>query len=423
MNIALISYEYPPDAAYGGIATYVHQAARVLAGRGHRVEVFTSSPTREGITQEEGVRVHRVRETDQRNFALPIGRVFAARHSSARFDLLEGPDYAADAREAVRLVPDIPFVLKLHTPSILLLKLNYYEHSFPRRLAAALRALRARRRPLWGYDHRFAGEHRRALQADRVERAHARDADEIAAPSHDIGQAMIAVWGLEASRVAHVPYPYVPAAELLAIPVETRTNVVTFVGRLEVRKGVIPLARAIPRILRDVPRARFRFVGASEPSPQPNVDMREYLERLLGRHRDAVEFTGPVAPDRIPAILASSDVCVFPSLWENFPCVCLEAMAAGRGVVGSDAGGMADMLDRGRVGRTIPPRSPRAIAAAVIELLRDPELRIRLGRAARERLRTAYNSERIGELQEAGYLRAIERRHALGPRKALPVRD
>ncbi len=51
MHIALISHEYPPDTAVGGIATYVKQAAAMLAGRGHKVEVFCASGTRKGTTE------------------------------------------------------------------------------------------------------------------------------------------------------------------------------------------------------------------------------------------------------------------------------------------------------------------------------------------------------------------------------------
>jgi glycosyltransferase involved in cell wall biosynthesis len=129
-----------------------------------------------------------------------------------------------------------------------------------------------------------------------------------------------------------------------------------------------------------------------------------------------VEFTGPVTPDAIPGILAATDICVFPSLWENFPYVCLEAMAAARGIVGSNAGGMVDMLDSGQVGRLIPPHSSKSIIEAVIELLENPDLRIKLGQAARTRLLKEYNLERIGALQEASYARAIARRRAKGVR-------
>ena len=118
MKIAFISYEYPPDTAYGGIATYIHQAAKMLSRRGHHVEVFAASPFRSGTEDEDGLLVHRICEKRQKNFFGPIAQIFADRHAEVEFDVLEGPEYSADASEAVRLVPDIPLVIKLHTPSI-----------------------------------------------------------------------------------------------------------------------------------------------------------------------------------------------------------------------------------------------------------------------------------------------------------------
>src|SRR5258706_8181253 len=119
MKIAFISYEYPPDTAFGGIATYVFQAATMLRKRGHHVEVFAASVNRSGSESEDGILVHRIDEKSRFDFGPRIGEVFARRQSVIGFDVLEGPDYSADAREAVRLVPSIPLLLKLHTPSVL----------------------------------------------------------------------------------------------------------------------------------------------------------------------------------------------------------------------------------------------------------------------------------------------------------------
>jgi glycosyltransferase involved in cell wall biosynthesis len=416
MKIAFISYEYPPDTAYGGIATYVEQAAQMLQRRGHYIEVFTGSPARSGTVRQDGLLVHRVQVADQASFTLPIGQVFSARHTLVQFDVLEGPEFYADAREAVRLVPDIPLVVKLHTPSILLLQLNYYEHSLVKKVALYILALLAGRTPAWGYDPRIAAHRRKTLRMNQIERSHALEADEIATPSRSLGSKLIEVWGLDTALVSHVPYPYIPAERLLQIPVETQTNVVTFVGRLEVRKGVLELARAIPHILGRLPKTRFRFVGPSDASPHPGLDMQQYLERMLRRYRQSIEFTGPVTPGTIPDILAKTDVCIFPSLWENFPCVCLEAMAAARGIVGSSAGGMSDMLDSGRAGQIVPPGSPKGLARATLAFLTNPALRRKLGQAARERLLTEYNANRVSALQEASYSRAIAHRRTLGPR-------
>jgi glycogen synthase len=77
---------------------------------------------------------------------------------------------------------------------------------------------------------------------------------------------------------------------------------------------------------------------------------------------------------------------------------------------------MSEMLDEGKAGLLVPPRTPRAIAAAVSLLLGDQSRRMRLGRAARERLLSVYCDDRVGILQESSYQRAIARRRRLGAR-------
>ena len=118
------------------------------------------------------------------------------------------------------------------------------------------------------------------------------------------------------------------------------------------------------------------------------VDMKSFLAQKLAQHTGAVEFPDPLTPGEIPALLAGTDICVFPSLWENFPNTCLESMSAGRGVVATNPSGMAEMLRDGgeEYGRLVPPRSPGGIASAVIGLLQDSEERMRLGAAARQGL-------------------------------------
>jgi len=247
------------------------------------------------------------------------------------------------------------------------------------------------------------------------------EADEIAAPSHAVGEKVIQDWGLDAGKVSFFPLFFTPDKSLLRIPVETRTNTVTFYGRLEIRKGVIDLADAIPLILRECPDARFRFVGRSLWAPRPRTDMKAFLAQKLAASARSVQFLDPVPPSEIPALLAQTDICVFPSLWESFGYTCLESMSAGRGVVATDPSGMAEMLRDGSeyFGRLVPPRSPAEIARAVIDLLHHPEERMRLGAAARERALDQYSLSRVGTLQEASYLRAIQRRTAAGPRPAI----
>ncbi|MHC5738394.1 glycosyltransferase [Nostoc sp.] len=68
----------------------------------------------------------------------------------------------------------------------------------------------------------------------------------------------------------------------------------------------------------------------------------------------------------------------------DFLFVCLEAMAAARGIVGSSSGGMVEQRNHGECGRLVPPYNPNQIAKAVVKLLRNPSLRMELGQAARK---------------------------------------
>ncbi|XGV97100.1 MAG: glycosyltransferase family 4 protein [Leptolyngbya sp. BL-A-14] len=416
MKIAFISYEYPPDTATGGIATYVYQVARMMQQRGHHVEVFTSSPHREGVMIEDGVVVHRIlytTNTDRRDFATYAGKVFAQRHATIGFDVVEGPENDAHARGAIALVPDMPLVVKLHTPYFMVLELNYVPPSRNMKLRRMMGALRRGQLP-----KPFAVQEPYDPQLD-PERIHTLDADEITTPSQALGDRLIETWGLPPEKVIHLPNPYIPTTELLTISPQTQTQTVSFLGRLEVRKGVLNLAKAIPLILQKHPQVTFQFVGEVCPSPtNPNVTMQQYLTRQLWRYRRSLKFTGAIPLQQIPSYLAQTDICVFPSRWENFPNVCLEAMAAARGIVGSHAGGMTQMLDDGKAGHLISPQKPEQIAAAVIDLLNNPTRRIEMGELARERVLSEYNLDRIGSLQEASYERAIARRQAAGSRTA-----
>lgn len=411
MRIAFISYEYPPDTAVGGIGTYVHQAAAMLSKRGHSVEVFAGSLSRDATYEDGQVLVHVIKTERSDSFNELAGRAFAARHHAARFDVLEGPEYEAGAVEAIRLVPDIPLVIKLHTPYYMIRQMNSSSADQVKENTSFVVLAKEYAKSL----RRAVSPVRRDRMTDR-EYLHTVEADEINFPSRSIGRKVIREWGLDAGRASHVPYPYVPGPSLLNIPAETNTNTVTFLGRLEQRKGVLNLALAIPMVLKKHPKAKIQFVGKPTPSPDPSMNMREYLQQMLGPYSASVSFIDPVPLTAVPGVLAGTDICVFPSLWENFPNVCLEAMAAARGIVASSEGGMVDMLDYGRFGRVVSPRSPEQIARGISILLADPQRRQVLGLAARERVLSEYSFDRIGPIQERSYLRAIKHRKRLGPR-------
>ena len=405
MRIAFVSYEFPPDTAFGGIATYVAQISRCLAAAGAEVEVFCGSQTHnDQFVDEHGVTVNRFK-SDRNTFATVMVPGFVQRHRVNPFDVLEGPDFMAEARYVVRALPHLPYVVKLHTPYFFAAKFGrfpYNREDFRNQLrlfwyvakTRNVRALSNRPNPIF-----------------EEERIHLVNADEIAAPSRSIGDIILRTWHPDPRKISLVPYTYEPSAEMLAIPVETNTKRVSFVGRLEWRKGVQDLAPALPLIFNRHPDAKFRFVGAAGPSPLPGTDMKQYICNLVpARYHSQIEFTGKVPLSSIPQYLADTDICVFPSRWESFGFVVLEAMSAARGIVCTGNGGMAELVDGGKYGRLVSPKSPKETAEQVNFLLANPDIRMEMGRKGREEGLRRFSAETVVPIQLQSYERAIARR-------------
>lgn len=157
---------------------------------------------------------------------------------------------------------------------------------------------------------------------------------------------------------------------------------VLFAGRLSPEKGVAELAAASEGL---------NLVVAGDGP----------LRSLLPQAR------GFLPPEQLAELYARAAVVVCPSRRDGFPVACAEAMAHGRPVVASAVGGLPDMVVDGETGLLVPPRDAAALRAAVDRLLADPDLRRRLGRAARERIAELCDWERIVDATLAAYADAL----------------
>ena len=167
--------------------------------------------------------------------------------------------------------------------------------------------------------------------------------------------------------------------------------------------------------------AKFRFIGAVLNRPASGIPYDKWIRLRLPKHTDRLEFSGKYPLERMVEAYDSLDICVFPSLWENFPNVCLEAMSAARAITASSAGGMSEMLDDGGAGRLFPSGDSEALSREVIALLQTPSERIRLGELARSRVLSLYNENVIGEMMERIYGEAIIRKSQESVPDALPA--
>lgn len=407
----MISYEYPPDTAIGGIATYVYQAARMLFSRGHEVEVFASSSHREGRFENNGILLHLIRENNRSDFGVLVGHKFAERHYEKPFNVVEGPEYGADSRKAVELVPNIPLVVKMHTPSEVICRISSSKrdrfikkiHNSSFKLLKMIRAIKKKENPFDIPSYEYYSKEAR----------HARRADILSSPSLDLCRYAGDLWRIDQKKIRHVPNVFEPEKTLLGIPIADNARYVGFIGRLEYRKGVETLIASIPRVLKKFPDVGFIFIGEPQIVPKTKIYYDEWIQKKLGKWAQNIKIKGNVSYRSIPELVGKIDVVVFPSIWENFPNACLESMAAARAIIASSAGGMAEMLDGGKTGILVSPQNSKELADQLIRILKDNELRKTLGMKARQRVIETYNSDKIGSLMETTYQEAIDRRHNL----------
>jgi glycosyltransferase involved in cell wall biosynthesis len=181
-------------------------------------------------------------------------------------------------------------------------------------------------------------------------------------------------------------------------------QVVVALGRMVDKKGFVHLVDAMPELLRQAPSAKLVLAGDGAL-----YDSLAERVRSLGLSA-AVRMPGRVDWRDVPSLLALADVFVQPSIEDadgnvdGLPNTLLEAMAAARPIVATDAGGIGDVIEDGKNGRLVPQRSPTALADAIAGLLADRSERERMGEAARwvveERLTWRSIARRYVELYE-----------------------
>ena len=397
MIVCLVSQEYPPETAHGGIAVQTQRKAEALAALGHDVHVLSHAVEfREGDqTSPDGIRVRRiagpevdgpVRSEPFRwlGWSVRVARELERLDEALGFDLIEFPDYGAEgyayllnrdssARPAVVVHAQGPLAMLARTIGW----------------------------PADGDDLYRVGRHMEKLAVEL--------ADAVYASSRCGAGWITSEYGVEVSDVLHsgidierfvpVPAPTEPAADPL---------VVLFVGRVAESKGVFDLAEAAGSASERAGRLVLRFAGAADDA------LKQQIRERTGKRVD-VEFLGPVANHDLPGTYQGAHVFASPSHYESGPgFTFLEAMASGLPVIGPAGSGIDETVRDGKDGFLVPPRDVGAIARALELLVSEADLRHEMGRNARERAVSTADQTRCGAAIAAYFERVV----ATNPRRS-----
>jgi glycosyltransferase involved in cell wall biosynthesis len=210
----------------------------------------------------------------------------------------------------------------------------------------------------------------------------------------------------EGIDVAHVEaVPAVNVHEAFFLP--HGAPVVGNVAALVPHKGQRYLVEAAHLVVQHVPDARFVILGEGE--------LRDHLEHQVHEHRLEKHVLLPGFRADVIGCIKAFDVFVMSSVTEGLGTSLLDAMACRRAIVATTAGGIPEVVDDGVTGTLVPPRDAKALAHAIVGLLRDPARRESMGAAGLARARARFTVERMVEQTAAVYARLVERRVRFQP--------
>jgi glycosyltransferase involved in cell wall biosynthesis len=188
------------------------------------------------------------------------------------------------------------------------------------------------------------------------------------------------------------------------LEIPERDTVFAVIASLTPNKGHHVLLESFRTLLRDHPDATLLVVGDGPLRAELEARARQLMID------QKVIFTG-MRTD-IHELLSISDVCLLPSLFrEGLGMALIEAMEAGLPVIGTDIGGIPEVINNGENGFLVPPGKPEALAHAMMSFAKDKELRIRMGRRSRQLYEEMFTLSNMIRQIETLYDRLSENKH------------
>lgn len=384
MRVLMLSWEFPPRVI-GGLARHVHDLTFSLADAGVEVDLITVGND-DGLPDFEtiqGVDIYRVKPYHlvardfisgilQLNFSM-LEQVMSLMQRGEEYDLVHAHDWLVGfVARAVKHAVRLPLVATIHATE-------------------------------YGRNHGLHTDEQRYISD--VEWWLTYEAWRVICCSRYMRGELQRVFQLPADKIEMVPNGVDPRQfragrndpGIRSRYAANDQKIVFFVGRMVREKGVHVLLDAIPRILSFVPGTRFVIAGKG-----PVLEhLRAQAHQL--RVESHVFFTGYIDDVTRNSLYRASSVAVFPSLYEPFGIVALEAMAAKVPVVVSDTGGLSEIVEHGVDGLKFYTGNPSSLADQIIALLRNDRFAQGMAEKAYHKVETRFSWQEIARQTRSIY--------------------
>lgn len=396
MRILFISNEYPPETGNGGIGTYTRHAAEGLAARGHNVTVIARSiDSQIHLSFSEGVTLYRVPPEPyplpsfwaafifrqfMRNwfphFLERISWILAVRRAVIKlsrlqplFDIIESAECGAESLLVPRNIAR-KSIIRFHTPWEIIRHLDNLREAPGDRYLLPL-----------------------------VERIVTLRASSCSSPSHAMASEIKNRWNVH--KITVIPNP---------LPVDRFTSATgkewIYTGRVERRKGVHHLISAYNISCQSHPEIpKLLIIGRPYGTDGNGTSYEVYIELLIKKspYPLAITWIKGVPAGDVHSHLANSAVAFFPSLWENYPYTCLEAMANGCLAVASDCGGFPEIIIHQHTGLLVKPDDTNALLLAMKWILDNNDRAREIAQSGHSTIKKIASQEAVCKSMELYY--------------------
>ena len=379
MHICFIAIDFHINNAGGGIASYVQSIGKKLVEAGHRVSVIAKGNTKEwrmvdglqvffyplGNLSWYWYRAHLPKQVilplREVEWSLGILQALRTVHKEEPIDLIEGCETGNLFVHHLK----IPYLIRLHGEPYVFSKYSGQHLHMGMRVNRKLEFLALKRASGVTSPSRF--------QADEVAQG----------------------LGWSQNRIHVIPNPINPAILELAQKHQRKNShhdspIVLYTGRIEYRKGTIPLLRSIPYVARKIPDVRFVIAGGRHNSIDDST-----LDKVVEENhiKDHVSFLGHIPWDELAAWYRQASIFVMPSFYETFGISVIEAMVFSLPVVATTAGGLPEVVEEGITGILVRPGDHQALSEAIIQLLNDTKLCQHMGTTGKQRVLEKFTVE------------------------------
>ena len=387
MKILMLTWEYPPRVV-GGIARVVYDLSRTLIKDGHDVTVVTyKDGDAPYFEDDKGVKVYRVDNyminpnnfidwIMQLNFSL-IAKANEIIAEQGNFDVIHAHDWlVAYAAKTLKNSYNIPIVATIHATES------------------------GRNSGIHDETQRYINDTEWMLTYE---------ASEVIVNSNYMKNELQRLFGLPYEKINVVPngvnlnlfngverdYTF---RRRFAMDNE---KIILFMGRLVYEKGVQHLISAMPKILNGYHDSKLVICGKG--------GMLEELQAQVNNMEisNKVYFAGYMSGKDVQKMYKAADIAVFPSTYEPFGIVALEAMLSENPIVVSDIGGLNEIVEHRVNGMKAYCGNPNSIADSILELLYDHKLCADITKKAKNKVRNEYNWSKIAQDTHFTYQKAI----------------